>query len=158
MRGTSRTRMVNDRRSLGPFRLAEPPPEYASSMPRFVAAPGGVLCALLSAAACGSDQVIERPTPLYGEVPIEYPVELWDQDVEGETILRVRVTDTGEVDSVEVAETSGHPAFDAAAREGARELRFQPARRNGRRIEVWAEVPVRFSKRPRPEGGGQPDE
>ena len=103
------------------------------------------------ASACGGDQQIEQPTPLYGDVPIEYPLELWDQDVEGETLLRVRVTDEGGVDSVEVLETSGHPTFDSAAVEGARKLRFRPARKEGKRIEVWAEVPVSFSKRPRPD-------
>jgi TonB family protein len=101
--------------------------------------------------ACAGDQAIERPTPLYGEIPIEYPLSLWDQDVEGETLLRVRVTDTGRVDSIQVMESSGHPAFDSAAIAGARDLRFQPARRNGKRIPVWAQVPVHFSKRPRPE-------
>ena len=111
--------------------------------------------ALSSLAACAGDQEIERPSPLFGDVPIEYPVSLWDQDIEGETRLRVRVTETGAVDSVEVMETSGHPAFDEAAIAGARELRFRPARRNGKRIEVWAEVPVHFSKRPRPTGGGE---
>jgi TonB family protein len=109
----------------------------------------------LALAGCAADQQIERPTPLYGEVPIEYPSGLWDQDVEGETLLRVRVTETGRVDSVEVVESSGHQAFDSAAIAGARDLRFQPARRNGKRIEVWAQVPVHFSKRPRPGGGGE---
>jgi TonB family protein len=101
-------------------------------------------------AACGGDQEVERPTPLYGEVPIEYPLALWDQDIEGETLLRVRVTDVGRVDSVEVQRSSGHEAFDSAAISGAMDLRFQPARRNGKRIDVWAQVPVHFSKRPRP--------
>ncbi len=116
-----------------------------------------LLSALTSLAAastgCAGDQEIERPAPLFGDVPIEYPVHLWDQDIEGETRLRVRVTDTGEVDSVEIVESSGHAAFDSAAIAGARDLRFRPARRNGKRIEVWAEVPVNFSKRPRPSGG-----
>jgi protein TonB len=103
------------------------------------------------ASACTPDQQIERPAPLYGEVPIDYPLELWDQDVEGQTLLRVRVTDTGRVDSVQVLESSGHPAFDSAAITGARDLRFRPARKGGKRIEVWAEVPVHFSKRPRPD-------
>ena len=102
-------------------------------------------------AGCAQDQQIERPAPLYGEVPIDYPLELWDEDVEGETLLRVRVTDTGRVDSVQVLESSGHPAFDSAAIAGARDLRFRPARRDGKRIEVWAQVPVHFSKRPRPD-------
>jgi protein TonB len=105
----------------------------------------------LTLAACASDADIDQPAPLYGEVPIEYPLRLWDQDLEGETLLRVRVTDTGEVDSVEIAESSGHPAFDSAAVEGARDLRFSPARRDGKRIRVWARVPVHFSKQPRPD-------
>ena len=107
-------------------------------------------------AACASDREIEQPTPLFSEVPIEYPLHMWDQDMEGETMLRVRVGDTGVVDSVEVLETSGHPAFDSAAVEGARRLRFTPARQGGERIEVWAQVPVRFSKRPRPDTLGIP--
>jgi TonB family protein len=103
------------------------------------------------AVGCAADQEIERPAPLYGEVPIDYPLELWDQDIEGETLLRVRVTEMGRVDSVTVLESSGHPAFDSAAIAGARDLRFRPARRKGKRIVVWAEVPVHFSKRPRPD-------
>ena len=79
---------------------------------------------------------------------------MWDQDIEGQTLLRVRVTEMGRVDEVEVMQSSGHAALDTAAVRGARALRFQPARRNGRRIEVWAQVPVEFSKRARPGGGG----
>ncbi len=106
-------------------------------------------CALI--AGCGGEGEIEQPSPLYGDMPINYPLQLWDQDMEGETLLRVRVNDTGGVDEVEVLESSGHPGFDSAAVAGARELRFRPARRNGKRIEVWAKVPVHFSKRPRPD-------
>jgi protein TonB len=108
----------------------------------------------LGLAGCAGDGQVEQPSPLYGDVPIEYPLHLWDQDLEGETLLRVRVTDVGQVDSVEVLETSGHPAFDSAAVEGAKQLRFTPARKNGKRIKVWAEVPVHFSKRPRPDTVG----
>ena len=88
------------------------------------------------------------------EVPIVYPLSLWDQDVEGETLLRVRVTEVGVVDSVEVVESSGYLAFDSAAIAGARKLRFDPARKGEKRIPVWAQVPVHFSKRPKPNGGG----
>lgn len=100
--------------------------------------------------ACGGDQQLQRPTPLYGENPVEYPLEMWDQDVEGETLLRVRVTDTGGVDSIEVATSSGYDSLDSAAVAGVRKLRFRPARRGDERIEVWAEIPVHFSKKPRP--------
>jgi len=121
-------------------------------------APGGRAATLLLAlAACGGEAEIEQPTPLYGEVPIEYPLHMWDQDMEGETLLRVRVSDVGAVDSVEVLASSGYAAFDSAAVAGAGRLRFTPARRDGERIAVWAEVPVFFSKRPRPDTLGVPN-
>lgn len=121
--------------------------------------PWGRRVLALAAAAllgCGAEGEIEQPTPLFGEVPIEYPLHMWDQDMEGETLLRVRVGDTGAVDSVEVVESSGYSSFDSAAVAGARRLRFTPARQGGERIEVWAQVPVRFSKRPRPDTLGAP--
>ena len=107
-------------------------------------------------AACGTEREIEQPTPLFSDVPIEYPLHMWDEDMEGQTLLRVRVSDTGAVDSVEVMETSGYASFDSAAVAGARDLRFRPAQRGGKRIAVWAEVPVHFSKRPRPDTLGVP--
>jgi len=61
----------------------------------------------------------------------------------------VLVSELGRVDSVEVLESSGYPAFDSAAVQGARRLRYSPARRGDRRVAVWAEVPVHFTKRPR---------
>ena len=111
-----------------------------------------VLCALLagSISACSADQEIENPSPLSASVPIDYPLDLWDQGIEGSSILKVRVTDLGDVDSVVLMESSGYPAFDSSAVRGARTLRFSPARQGDKRIEVWAHVPVHFSKRPRP--------
>ncbi len=109
--------------------------------------------AALILAACGGEQAIDPPTPLFNSVPIEYPVPLWDQDVEGETLVRVKVSDTGAVVNAEVLESSGYEAFDSAAIAGAMNLRFEPARRNDQRIEVWARVPIIFSKRPVTGGG-----
>ena len=110
------------------------------------------LCALFAGgiSVCSADQEIESPSPLSASVPIDYPLDLWDQGIEGSSILKVRVTDLGDVDSVVVMESSGYPAFDSSAVRGARTLRFSPARRGDKRIEVWAHVPVHFSKKPRP--------
>jgi TonB family protein len=108
----------------------------------------GVL--VLTSVACGGDGPIERPSPLAGAMTIEYPLSLWDQGVEGECLLKVRVNDLGLVDSVVVIDSSGYPAFDSAAIHGARDIRFRPARKDGRRIDVWAQVPVHFSRTPKP--------
>ena len=99
---------------------------------------------------CSGDQEIESPSSLSASVPIDYPLDLWDQGVEGSSMLKVRVTDLGNVDSVVVMESSGYEAFDSSAVRGARTLRFSPARQGDKRIEVWAHVPVHFSKKPRP--------
>jgi len=110
------------------------------------------LCVLLAGgiSGCSGDQEIESPSPLTSSVPIEYPLDLWDEGIEGSSMLKVRVTDLGAVDSVVVLESSGYPAFDSSAVRGARTLRFSPARQGDKRIEVWAHVPVRFSKKARP--------
>ena len=106
-----------------------------------------VAALLWAAAACGGEQPpLERPEPLFDEVPVQYPLDLWDEGVEGQTLLRVRITEEGTVDSVEVRRSSGHAAFDSAALRGARSLRFEPARRGEDAVRVWAQVPVRFSR------------
>ena len=115
------------------------------SLARVVALLVGSFAVSLALLGCGGGE-IEDPVPLYGEIPIQYPLDLWDADVEGETLLRVRVTEDGGVDSVEVLEASGYPAFDSAAVRGALQLQYSPARRNGNLISVWAKVPVHFTK------------
>lgn len=107
-----------------------------------------LLAPMLLLAACGGEPDLEQPVPLYGEDPIAYPLELWDEGVEGTALLRLLVNEEGAVDSVEVVESSGHDGLDEAARSGARELRFEPGRLNGKRTAMWASLPVEFSTRP----------
>ena len=120
--------------------------------PRRSRRPSLVLCALLAGvmSGCSGDQEIDSPSPLSALVPIDYPLDLWDQGIEGSSMLKVHVTDMGNVDSVVVVESSGYDAFDSSAVRGARTLRFSPARQGDKRIEVWAHVPVHFSTKPRP--------
>ena len=106
--------------------------------------------------ACGGDRGIEKPTPRFTASPVEYPMELWDQDVEGSTLVRVLVNEEGGVDSVMVAESSGHSALDSAAVEGAKAMEFEPARKQGRPLRVWARVPVHFSKDGKPPAARPP--
>ena len=110
-----------------------------------------ILGMLVAAFSCGGESEIEQPVPLLDEMTIDYPLSLWDQAIEGETLLRVRVTETGAVDSVEIFGFSGYRAFDSAAVAGATGLLFNPATRDGKRIGVWVTLPVQFSKRPRPD-------
>jgi TonB family protein len=111
--------------------------------------PGGRLvrvAALAFLAACATeDAVVEHPRLLdQEESPFRYPPELWDDGIEGETVVMVRVNTAGVVDSVYVYESSGQPAFDSAAMNGARNLWFAPGRRDARETTMWARIPVRF--------------
>jgi TonB family protein len=85
--------------------------------------------AAVLAGGCADAGEVVPPRQL-GENPVEYPIDLWDQGEEGEALLRVLVTETGGVDSVEVVQSAGHPTFDSAAVAGARQMRFTPARRD----------------------------
>ncbi len=124
--------------------------------------PGHVAMSALALGAmavlgCGGDAEIEKPTPLFTRSPVEYPLELWDQDVEGSTLVRVLVNEEGGVDSAMVMESSGHSALDSAAVHGALSMEFDPATKEGEPLRVWARVPVHFSKDAQPATpGGEP--
>jgi periplasmic protein TonB len=98
---------------------------------------------LLLGGGCAEEVPETPPTQLAGS-PFHYPEELWDAGVEGETLLRLFVDPEGAVDSTRVERTSGYPAFDSAAVEGARDLRFEPARRGEEAVGAWVLLPVQF--------------
>jgi periplasmic protein TonB len=78
--------------------------------------------------------------------PIDYPLALWDRQVQGETELMVHVNERGNVDSVLVSKPSGWLEFDSAAVRGARRLRFTPGRMGDRPVAMWTKMPVRFAR------------
>lgn len=96
----------------------------------------------------GPEAPLVLPVPIAQESPFRYPESLWDEHVEGQVLLMVRVAENGAIDSVYVREGSGHAAMDSAAVAGARELRFEPGTRAGEPVPVWMRLPVRFSKAP----------
>jgi TonB family protein len=104
-----------------------------------------IACMLI--AACNGDAVVEEPVPIEGErSPIEYPVELWDRGVQGETVLMIHVSALGVVDSALVSVPSGYAEFDSAAVAGARNLKFTPGKRGEKRVAMWTKMPVRFAR------------
>lgn len=105
-------------------------------------------CAALTLAACNGDEPLELPAPIEQSSPFVYPEDLWDQGVEGQAIVMVHVSERGTVDSVYVRSTSGYESMDSAAVQGARTMRFRPARRGEDNVDAWVRLPVRFSKNP----------
>jgi len=88
----------------------------------------------------------EAPVALNPDVPVAYPVALFEQKVEGDVTLRLFVDSTGKLipESTRVAEPSGYPALDSAALAGAATLRFAPAKRHGVAVATAFLQPVEF--------------
>lgn len=88
----------------------------------------------------------EPPVVTNPESPVNYPADLWEQQVEGTVVLRLHLDARGAVapESTRVAESSGYPALDSAALRAVPDMRFAPARRDGRPVATTFLQPVHF--------------
>jgi len=100
----------------------------------------------------------DPPVLVNAEPPVRYPPSLYEQRTEGTVVLHLFVDANGTVvpDSTRVAEGSGFPEFDAAAVEAVSEMRFAPARQDGRPIATAFLQPVHFRHPEAPDVGGSP--
>lgn len=77
--------------------------------------------------------------------PPDYPAAAARQGWQGTVMLRVRVTSTGKVDSVEVQKSSGRRILDDEAVRTVKSWTFTPSKRGSTPIDGWATVPIEFS-------------
>lgn len=103
---------------------------------------------LAATAACQRKPVVETEPVALTPPSFQYPEDLWDAGVEGKTVLRILITETGTVDSARVETPSGYAAFDSAALAGTGALRFDPAKRDGTPVRKWVLLPVEFDITP----------
>lgn len=89
------------------------------------------------------DSVFVKPVRSQPSKPA-YPPMLKAQGVEGAVLVRVDITAVGRVSKVVVLKTSGHTAFDEAARKAAMAERFTPAQRDGRPVPFTLSYHYRF--------------
>jgi periplasmic protein TonB len=127
------------------------------------AAGAAVVAALIVGLACGREDdgtfriststpatpasdADQPPVAINPVSPVDYPVPLLEQGIEGRVLLRLYTDSTGALapDSTRVAESSGYPALDSAAVSGAAALRFAPARRHGRPVAGAFLQPIHF--------------
>ncbi|HET7240966.1 MAG TPA: energy transducer TonB [Gemmatimonadales bacterium] len=94
-----------------------------------------------------ADEPVDLPPVAINPVsPMIYPQALLEQGIEGRVLLRLYVDAQGKLvgDSTRIAESSGYPALDSAAVQGAASLRFSPALRRGRPVSAPFLQPVHF--------------
>ncbi|MBU0515036.1 MAG: TonB family protein [Proteobacteria bacterium] len=73
-----------------------------------------------------------------------YPEWARQRGWQGRVILKVLVTKDGRVGRVETVRRSAHDLLNRTAVRVARSLRFRPARKDGRPIQCWVRVPVKY--------------
>ena len=73
-----------------------------------------------------------------------YPESARRQGVEGIVLLKMRITEQGRVEDVQVERSAGHSDLDQAAMEAVKHWHFEPARRAGEAVAVWVIIPVEF--------------
>jgi len=83
---------------------------------------------------------------LISRVPPDYPPLAQQARIQGTVILRVIITKSGDVESVELV--SGHPLLAPAAMEAVKQWKYQPCVLNGTPVEVETQVTVEFSLSP----------
>lgn len=93
----------------------------------------------------GSNE-LEPPT-FANNRPPPYPVEAFRAGIEGEVLLKVHVTSTGQVERVSISRSSGHSILDVAARDAVKEWQGTPAQRNEQAVATVEYLPVRFQLR-----------
>jgi TonB family protein len=92
-------------------------------------------------------QVVAKPVTTELEVlskpPVQYTSEAKQLRVQGEVILRVTFTATGQVLVQSVVHGLGH-GLDEEARRVAQQIRFRPATRNGQAIDMTTNITITF--------------
>jgi periplasmic protein TonB len=89
------------------------------------------------------DTQFEKPRRLQPNRP-EFPAALKAQGIEGDVTVRVDIAESGAVTSVTIVRSSGHPAFDEAAKRAAGSERFAPAVRDGNPVPFSLSYSYRF--------------
>jgi|GEM_PF-3270400 len=78
---------------------------------------------------------------------LKYPSAAQDQGIQGLVMLRFVVTGTGEVGEIQVLKSLG-PSCDREAIRVVKSLpRFTPGRKQGKPVNVWFQLPIRFELR-----------
>jgi TonB family protein len=115
-----------------------------------VTAPGKVAAAAIPKAmtvAVAAPAIVATPTATSIEVlskpTVQYTSEARQLKVQGDVVLRVTFTASGQVEVQGVVHGLGH-GLDEEARRVAQQIRFRPATRNGQAIDQTTNITITF--------------
>lgn len=91
-----------------------------------------------------TDDSVDQPPRPTRQTPLPYPSSARKQGVEGYVVLSLLISAAGEIEKVQVLESSPAGLFEDAAVQGVQGWRFDPAQYQGRNVRVWAKQRIRF--------------
>lgn len=101
----------------------------------------------MTAAAVAAPQMVSAPVSTNLEViskpPVQYTAEARELKVQGDVVLRVTFLATGQVVVQGVVHGLGH-GLDEEARRVAQQIRFRPATRDGRPVDMTTTITITF--------------
>jgi len=99
------------------------------------------------APAAPADREWDEPPVVLRVVEPEYPTFARSASIEGKVVLRAFVSAEGRVTEVHLTFTDSGDVFVGRATGALMQWRFRPARRGGRPVASWVEVPMLFRLR-----------
>lgn len=91
-----------------------------------------------------TDDTVDDPPRATFQAPMQYPPRAKAQGVKGYVVLSLLIGITGEIEQIEVVESSPEGVFDEVAIQGVSQWRFDPATYQGKAVRAWAKQRVRF--------------
>ncbi len=83
--------------------------------------------------------------PLYREnMPPAYPEIARARGYEGVVLVYAEILPDGRVGNMKIRKSSGYAILDKSAVEAVKPWRFEPARKSGKPMTVWVELPIKF--------------
>ncbi len=83
--------------------------------------------------------------PVYRKnIPPKYPRLARRRGYQGTVLLDVMVDRTGKVSDLRIVRSSGYTILDRAAMESVKKWVFEPGMKEGRQVDMWVRVPIRF--------------
>lgn len=94
-----------------------------------------------------ASNVPDQPPRAISSPAPDYPRNAQRRGIGGTVVIRVDVTGRGDVESLELEQSSGDRDLDRAALQAVRRWRFDPATRDGRPVAASVRVPINFQAR-----------
>ncbi|HWN40817.1 MAG TPA: M56 family metallopeptidase [Thermoanaerobaculia bacterium] len=86
-----------------------------------------------------------KPPKIVNKVQPEYPESAREAKLEGTVAVKTVIDEQGRVRNPTVAKSSGNADFDRSALDAVAQWTFQPATLDGKRVEVYYTITIRFT-------------